>query len=102
MIKDIHSLAQLKSNSCLELKMFHIEVVTAQVNQTRVGVTRQLVSNPPQPQQTFRQLPDNLGSGFLVYNLILTQVDEICKKKYWGAIKKNIKIFRLLPDNLGS
>jgi hypothetical protein len=32
-------------------------------------------------------LPDNLGSWFSVYNLILAQLDEICQNK-WGAIKK--------------
>ena len=38
-------------------------IVTAQLNQIRVGVTRQLVCNPPHPTtQTFRPLPDNLGS----------------------------------------
>jgi hypothetical protein len=48
----------------------------------------------------YRPLPDNLGSWFLVYNLILTQLDEICKnnttcgvkenlKQNWGAIKKS-------------
>ena len=37
-----------------------------------------------------RPLPDNLGSWFLEYNLILTQLDEIFKNnKNWGAIKKN-------------
>ena len=39
----------------------------------------------------FRPLPDILGSWFLECNLILTQLDEICKKK-WGAIQKNKKI----------
>ena len=42
------------------------------------------------PPQTFKALPGNLGSWFLVCNFILTQLDEICKKKYWGAIRKNI------------
>ena len=31
-------------------------------------------------------LPDNLGSWFSVYNLILTQLNEICKS-YPGAVK---------------
>jgi hypothetical protein len=47
--------------------------------------------NPPPPTihhpGTFKALPGNLGSLFLVYNLILTQVDEICKKM--GYHKKN-------------
>ena len=77
-------------------------VVSAQPNSTLVGVTTLLVCNPPPtPQQTFRPLPDNLGSRFSVYNLILTQLDKICKKN-WGAIQKNKKIIRPLPDNLGS
>jgi hypothetical protein len=42
-------------------------------------------------KQKLLPLPDNLGSWFSVYNLILTQLDEICKKNYWGTIKKNKK-----------
>ena len=37
------------------------------------------------------QLWDNLGSWFSVYNLILTQLDEICKKKLGCHQKKNKK-----------
>jgi hypothetical protein len=32
---------------------------------------------------------ENLGSGFLVYNFIFTQVDEICKNKLIG-VKRQI------------
>ena len=61
-----------------------------------------VVTPPTQPPQTFRPLPYNLGSQFSVYNLMLTQVDEIWRRKNWGAIKKNFKKIRPLPDNLGS
>ena len=83
--------------------MLHILVILAQArwqlsqpnfNQKQSCVTRQLVSNAPPPTtppQTCRPLPDNLGSWFPVYNLILTQLDEICNNKNWGAINK-IKI----------
>jgi hypothetical protein len=54
-------------------------IVTAQINQTRVGVTRQLVSNPP----PHKKLLDHFKT-----NLILTQLDEICKQKL-GCHKKN-------------
>jgi hypothetical protein len=41
----------------------------------------------------FRPLPDNIGTLFSVYNLILTQLDEICKNNNnWGAIKKKIGV----------
>jgi hypothetical protein len=35
-------------------------------------------------------LPDNLGSWFSVYNLMLSQVDEICKKVLERR-RKNLK-----------
>ena len=37
---------------------------------------------------TFKALPDNLGSWFSVCYLILTKLDEICKKKYYRKISK--------------
>jgi hypothetical protein len=43
-------------------------------------------------QKKFKQklpLSDNLGSWFSVYNLILTQLDEICKKIIGVPSKKN-------------
>ena len=47
---------------------------------------------------TFKALPGNLGSWFSVCNLILTQVEEIWRRrKNWGPSKKT-----QLPDNLGS
>ena len=40
-------------------------------------------THPTPPPGTFKALPDNLGSWFSVCNLILTKLDEICKKKYY-------------------
>jgi Zn/Cd-binding protein ZinT len=44
-------------------------------------------------------LPDNLGSWFSVYNLILTQLDEICRKNYWVPSKKNKKKSNQTPTS---
>ena len=57
-------------------------VVTAQLqpNMKLVYLDNWQDHPPTTHTQTFRPLPDNLGSLFSVYNLILTQVDEICKK----------------------
>ena len=72
-----------------------IQIVTAQLQpKTKlVWHGNWCVTHPTthhHPQQTFRSLPDNLGSWFLVYNLILTQLDEICNKKI-GVPSKKIK-----------
>ena len=54
-----------------------------------------------QQQKTFRPLPDNLGSWFSVYNLILTQLDEIWReKKYWGAINQKSKNCGAIKKNI--
>ena len=37
-------------------------------------------TTPPHQKRIFQAPTGNLGSGFLVYNLISNQVDEICKK----------------------
>ena len=56
---------------------------------------------PHHTTETVKALPDNIGSWFSVYNLILTQLSEICKKKmrcHQQKTQKNVT----LPDNLGS
>ena len=62
-----------------------------------IRLTLEIVSNPTyheqlsfyvhfsKPIQTFRSLPGNPGSWFSVCNLILTQLDEIWRKKYRNA-----------------
>ena len=45
------------------------------------------------PTGTFKALPGNLGSWFSVYNLSLTQLDEICKNKIGVPSKKMKKLF---------
>jgi hypothetical protein len=74
--------------------------------QHKVGVTRLLVSNPPTHHrtapQTFRPLPDNLGSWFSSNNLILTQIGQIythkigCHKKKTSRQPRKL-IFRIQP-----
>ena len=47
--------------------------------------------HPPPPRQTFRALPGNLGSWFLVCNPILTQLEEGARKKV--PVEKGSPIF---------
>ena len=42
-----------------------------------------------EPLGTFKKLPGNLGSWFLVCNLILTQLERRPKKKMEDDLKKN-------------
>ena len=71
--------------------------------QLKLVVTKCLVgppTPPPPPSETFKTLIDNLGSWFLVCNLISTQPDKIWKTTSIFAYWKTTSIFWKMEDDL--